>query len=52
MRSWRNLRETKFGNWLTLLLGVSRLGQNGCGKIKREERRGGEKQVEVGGARL
>jgi hypothetical protein len=36
MRSWRTLRETKFGNWLTLRQGVSRLGQNGCGRTKRE----------------
>jgi hypothetical protein len=38
MRSWRTLRGTKFGNWLTLPQGVSRLGQNGCGRTKRERK--------------
>jgi hypothetical protein len=37
MRSWRILRGTKFGSCWILHQGVSRLGQNGCGKIKREE---------------
>jgi hypothetical protein len=38
MRSWRILRGIKFGNWLTLPQGVTRLGQNGCGRTKRRER--------------
>jgi hypothetical protein len=38
MRSWRTLREIRFGNWLTLPQGVSRLGQNGCGRTKRERK--------------
>jgi hypothetical protein len=37
MRSWRNLRGIKFGNWLTLPQDVSRLGQNGCGRKKGEK---------------
>jgi hypothetical protein len=32
------LRGTKFGNWLTLPHGVSQLGQNGCGRTKRERK--------------
>jgi hypothetical protein len=38
MRSWRTLRGIKFGNWLTLPQGVSRFGQNGCGRTKRERK--------------
>jgi hypothetical protein len=38
MRSWRTLRGTKFGNWLILPQGVSRLGQNGCGRKEGEKR--------------
>jgi hypothetical protein len=37
MRSSRILRGTKFGNWLTLLQGVSRLGQNGCERTEGEK---------------
>jgi hypothetical protein len=40
MRSWRTLRGIRFGNWLTLPQGVSRLGQNGCGRTKREREKG------------
>jgi hypothetical protein len=38
MMSWRTLRGIRFGNWLTLPQGVSRLGQNGCGRTKRERK--------------
>jgi hypothetical protein len=38
MRSWRTLRGIRFGNLLTLPQGVSRLGQSGCGRTKREKK--------------
>jgi hypothetical protein len=38
MRSWIISRGTRFGNWLTLPQGVSQLGQNGCGRTKRERK--------------
>jgi hypothetical protein len=38
MRSWRTLKEIRFGNWLTLPQDVGRLGQNGCGRTKRERK--------------
>jgi hypothetical protein len=38
IRSWRTLRGISFGNWLTLPQGVSRLGQSGCGRTKRERK--------------
>jgi hypothetical protein len=33
-----NFERNRFGNWLTLPQGVSRLGQNGCGRTKRERK--------------
>jgi hypothetical protein len=36
--SWRILRGIKFGSWLTFPQGVRRLGQNGCGRTKRERK--------------
>jgi hypothetical protein len=38
MRSWRTLRGIRFGSWLTLPQGVSRLVQSGCGITKRERK--------------
>jgi hypothetical protein len=38
MRSWRTLRGIRFWNWLTLPQGVSRLGQSGRGRTKRERK--------------
>jgi hypothetical protein len=32
------LRGIRFGNWLILPQGVSRLGKNGCGRTKRERK--------------
>jgi hypothetical protein len=34
----RCMRNQRFGNWLTLPQGVSRLGQNGCGRTTRERK--------------
>jgi hypothetical protein len=33
-----NFEGIRFGNWLTLPQGVSRLGQSGCGRTKRERK--------------
>jgi hypothetical protein len=38
MRSWRTLRGIRFGNWLNLPQGVSRLVQSGCGRTKSERK--------------
>jgi hypothetical protein len=37
-RSWRISRGTRFGYWLILPQGVSRLGENGCVRTKRERK--------------
>jgi hypothetical protein len=46
MKSWRTLKGIKFGNWLTLPQGVSRLGQSGC-EVKFERNKEREKSEVV-----